>query len=536
MKNLVTLALLLGLAGCGQDPGPQQPASPASAEPPAAASNSGYTAVNPPVVDVTGGSIKGFVEEGTLAFLGIPYATAERFMMPQPVAPWDGVRSAQVYGETCPIPQQTTASWDEFVWPHLYWSENENCQFINVWTQTLDKSAKKPVMIFLHGGGFTNGSSIEALAYEGRNLSQFGDVVVVTLNHRLNVLGSLNLEAYGDEYQKSGNTGMADIEAALNWVQANIATFGGDAGNITVFGQSGGSGKLVHLMAMPSAEGLFHRGIAHSTGTASHLTVAQSEQIAAAMVAAAGSVDALKTLPYYDLLALGEAALAKISEETGTEVGWRPIVDEEYILSTYADWSADMPFIAGTTFSERTSTYVLGDGRKNEWSDDEIEANLAERYGDNAAAIAGEFKTLFPDKKVQDAYFYDASYRTRIYQTLERRLSQSNGPVYNYLFAYEAPVNGGVTPFHCADLIYVFHNVDLPKVKVATGADASTYAAQDQIAQDWVNFACTGKPSIDGVEWGEFSLEGRGTMVFDEDSSFSAFDDRNLVELIGASL
>ena len=534
MKRMIICALALGLAACGGGAPSQQLDQPAAGT--TSGAGSGYSAMNPPIVQVEQGRLRGFVEDGTLAFQGVPYATAERFMLPQPVAPWDGVRDAQVYGETCPIPQQTSVSWDEFVWPHLYWSESENCQFLNVWTPNLDEDAGRPVMVFLHGGGFTNGSSIEALAYEGRNLAAFGDVVVVTLNHRLNILGSLNLSAYGDEYGKSGNTGMADIVAALEWIQANIGQFGGDPGNVTLFGQSGGSGKIVHLMAMPSAEGLFHKAIAQSTGTASHLTAAQSARIAALMVADAGSVDALHSLPYYDLLEVGEAALARLEEETGENLSWRPIVDEDYILSTYADWSSDMPFMVGTVFSERTSTYVLGDGRKNEWSEAEIKANLEERYGDNAEEIAAEFRKLFPAKKVQDAYFYDASYRSRIYQTLARRLEQGVGPVYNYLFAFEAPVNGGITPFHCAELIYVFHNVGLQKLQVATGGAPSAYRAQDQIAQSWVNFARTGNPSIDGVEWGQFSLDGRGTMVFDADSYFSPFDDRRIVELITSSL
>jgi len=536
MKKLITIALALGLAGCGSGSAPEAPDQDVVSSTPSMETESGQMAMAPAIVEVEQGTLRGLVEDGVYAFLGAPYATAERFMMPQPVAAWEGVRDAQVYGETCPIPQQTTVSWDERVWPHLYWSENENCQFLNIWTKSLDETGQKPVMIFMHGGGFTNGSSIEALAYEGRNLSDFGDVVVVTLNHRLNILGSLNLEAYGAEYEKAGNTGMADIVAALEWVQANIETFGGDPGNVTLFGQSGGSGKIVHLMSMPSAEGLFHKAIAQSTGTASALSADQSASIAAAMVEQAGGVDALRDMPYYDLLELANTARAKVGEASGENLNWRPIVDEEYILSNYADWSSDMPFMAGTVFSERTSSFVIGDGRKNEWGEAEIQANLAERYGENADEIAREFRTLFPNKKVQDAYFYDASYRTRIYQTLERRLEQSDGPVYNYLFAYEAPVNGGVTPFHCAELIYVFHNVDLPKIKVATGGAPSAYKAQDQIAQAWVNFARRGNPNIDGVEWQQFTVDGRGTMVFDAESYFSPFDDRLIAELITASL
>jgi len=535
MKILITLALGLSLAGCGGSSTPETSSTAPAASTTSMASESGHSANKPPVVEVAEGRLRGVVEDGVFAFLGTPYATAERFKMPQPFAPWEGIRDAQVYGETCPIPQQTNVSWDEYVWPHLYWSENENCQFLNIWTKTLDQSGQKPVMVFMHGGGFTNGSSIEALAYEGRNLSDFGDVVVVTLNHRINILGSLNLGAYGPEYEKSGNTGMADIVAALEWVQANIETFGGDPDNVTLFGQSGGSGKIVHLMSMPSAEGLFHKAIAQSTGTASFLTADQSAGIAAEMVKQAGGVDALSSMPYYELLELAEAAKTQVGKVLGEDLGWRPIVDDEYILSNYADWSSDMPFLAGTVFSERTSSYVIGDGRKNEWSEVEIQANLTDRYGENADEIGREFRTLFPNKKVQDAYFYDASYRARVYETLERRLDQSDGPVYNYLFAYEAPVNGGVTPFHCAELIYVFHNVDLPKIKVATGGAPSAYQAQDQIAQAWVNFARNGNPSIDGVQWGQFVSEDRGTMVFDADSYFSAFDDRRIVELITAS-
>ena len=542
MQKLLLLILVIGFAGCESDSMSAEQMNQAAPTPSTSESGGGldhtamgYDLNNLPVVTVEEGQLRGTIDDGTLAFLGVPYATAERFRMPEPVAPWADVRDALVYGETCPIPQQTTVSWDEAVWPHLYWSENENCQFLNVWTQSLEEEAEKPVMVFLHGGGFTNGSSIEALAYNGANLSEFGDVVVVTLNHRINILGSLNLTAYGDEYENAGNTGMADIFAALEWIQENIETFGGDPDNVTLFGQSGGSGKIVHLMSMPSAEGLFHKAIAQSTGNASYLTAEQSARIAEIMLEN-HELSELETMPYYDLLEVGEAALSQVEEETGENLSWRPIVDEEYILSAYADWSSEMPFIAGTTFSERTSSFVIGDGRKNEWTDAEISENLAERYGDNAPAIAQEFQALFPDKGIQDAYFYDATYRESVYETLERRLSQSEGPVYNYLFAYEAPVMGGITPFHCAELMYVFHNLDIPQVNIATGGAPSGYKAQDTIAQAWVNFARTGNPSVGEHEWEEFSMEGRGTMVFDAESYFSGFDDRQIVEMITSSL
>ena len=178
-----------------------------------------YDANNPPITATAQGQVMGFMDEDTYTFLGIPYATAERFEEPQTVEAWEGVRSAQTYGTVSPIPDQTSVGSDEMVWPHRYWIQNEDCMNLNVWTQSLDTEAKKPVLVFFHGGGYTNGSSVESSAYDGKNLSDYGDVVVVTVNHRLNVLGFLDLTAYGDEYAGSSNLGIKDLVASLEWVQ-----------------------------------------------------------------------------------------------------------------------------------------------------------------------------------------------------------------------------------------------------------------------------------------------------------------------------
>ena len=159
--------------------------------------------LNPPVVQVTGGKVRGFRDGRTNTFLGIPYAEAERFEMPKPVKPWDGIKSAQAWGPVCPIPAQERPGADEFVFPHRYWLENEACQVLNIWTQNAGASVKKPVMVWMHGGGFTNGSSMESYAYDGKNLSEFGDVVVVSVNHRLNIIGTLDVSAYGAQYENS---------------------------------------------------------------------------------------------------------------------------------------------------------------------------------------------------------------------------------------------------------------------------------------------------------------------------------------------
>lgn len=496
-----------------------------------------YDSMNPPIVQVKGGKLRGFMNGDTYSFLGIQYATAERFGQPQPVEPWEGVKDAQVYGPVCPTNLMTGVSSDEFVWPHRYYPSNETCQYLNIWTQHLDETAKKPVMVFLHGGAFSNGASNETVAYDGKNLSEFGDVVVVTLNHRLNVLGCLNLEAYGEEYENSGNTGMADIVAALEWVQDNIEQFGGDPDNVTIFGQSGGSGKVVTLMHMPEAEGLFHKAIAESSGTASVLLPEESTKITELTLQNLGldesEVDKLKEVPYYDLLEAADAALATVKKEVGRNISWRPLQDDEYVMTEYCDFADEIPFIAGTNFSERSSTVFIGDGRKNEWTDEETHDNLVEMYGDNADAIIEEFNRLFPEKKTADAYFYAPSYRNNVRSALTAKIeSGTNAPVYNYLFAFEAPVNGGVTPFHCAELIYVFHNVELPDLTIATGGTQECLDMQDVVAQAWVNFAYTGNPSQEGLEWVPYSEVENSTMVFDVNSECKILDDQNMVDLM----
>lgn len=492
--------------------------------------------VTPPIVQVKDGKLRGYIEDGTYTFAGIQYATAERFELPQPVAPWEGVKDAQVYGPVCPCEDMDEVSGDEFVWPHRYWPQNEVCQYLNVWTQSLDRASKKPVMVFLHGGAFSNGSSIEAYAYDGKNLSDFGDVVVVTLNHRVNVLGCLNLEAYGEEYKDSGNTGMADIVAALQWVRDNIEFFGGDPANVTIFGQSGGSGKVVTLMHMPSAKGLFHKAIAESSGQASVLLPEESKRIAELTLRYLGldgsQIDQLKKVSYEELLAAGNRAVTTVGEEMGKSIGWRPLQDDRYIMTDFCDFASFIPFIAGTNFSERNSTLVSGDGRKNEWTEEEIDNNLTERFGENKDAIVAEFTRLFPEKKVQDSYFYASSYRPRVRAALADKAKKATAPVYNYLFAFEAPVNGGVTPFHCAELIYVFHNVGLRELLRATGGTEECYKMQDVTARAWVNFAYTGNPSQEGLEWLPYTSENNNTMVFDVNSKLTTLDDQKMLELM----
>jgi para-nitrobenzyl esterase len=492
-----------------------------------------------PIATTKAGQLKGFVDHnGILAFTGIEYAKAGRFEKPQPVPSWQGVKPAQVYGFTSMMADQTTVGEDEFPWPHRYGIPSEDCFNLNVWTPALD-AKKRPVLFWIHGGAFVNGSSIEAVAYEGANLSKFGDVIVVSVNHRLNILGYLDLSSFGDAYKESANLGMLDLVAALQWVKDNIANFGGDPDNVTIFGQSGGSSKVQTLLHMPTARGLVHKGIGESSGVFEVLTKEQTNRIGQLTVQKLGlntaTIEQIKQIDYRTLLAAGDAAM----RELGSDYRWRSAVDNFVVMADYPDWANSVPYIAGSLLSERTNnlSLIAKNDMKNDWSAARVDEELVKRFGANAAAIKAEFTKLFPEKKPQDALFFDFVRRPTIRDalTVKARTQTGGANVYNYLFIFEAPANGGVMPFHCAELSYVFHNVGLREVTKATGGTADCYKMQDVIATAWINFAKTGNPSQPGLEWKPFDPATKtGTMIFDVNSRFALLDDRNLETLMAS--
>lgn len=477
--------------------------------------------MDPPIVQVEGGKLRGFRDGKTTVFLGIPYAEAERFELPKPVKPWEDILNAQAWGPVCPIPNMTAPGIYEFVFPHRYWLENEHCQVLNIWTQSLSRDAKKPVMVWMHGGAFTDGSSMEAYAYDGKNLSEFGDVVVVSMNHRLNIIGTLDLSAYGPEYAQSRYTGTADLVAALQWVHDNIENFGGDPGNVTLFGQSGGGGKAARMMHTPSAEGLFHKVICESGGgevltdTDPAKSLKTLRMIAAATLEnlnlTGDQIDKLKAVPYPDLLAAGDAACKSVAEEIGERhLSWAVYADDQYITREFCDWADSIPLISGSVFSEFISNMQNGND-KNAWTQAEIEDHLTARFGDKKDQVAAAFKKVFPRKKVQDVLFFVMP-NTR---ALVAKREAGKAPVYNYIFTYEYPVDGGITAFHCSELAFVFHNLSESQVRVSTGDAPAGFALQDKVSRAWINFARTGNPSQPGLEWKPYVQSDPQTMVFD---------------------
>ena len=292
------------------------------------------------VVDTESGKVAGYVADGIHIYKGIPYAKAARFMAPEPADKWDGIRSCRHYGPTSPQGARQGYASDEtafaFDWDDGY--TGEDCQRVNIWTPGINDGKKRPVMVWLHGGGYSAGSGQELPSYDGTNLARKGDVVVVTLNHRLNVLGFLDLSAFGDKYADSGNAGLLDIIAALQWVHNNIGNFGGDPDNVTIFGQSGGGSKVSTLTATPAAAGLFHKAIVQSGSTLRSMSKDDSQAIGIAILDELGiapaQIEKLNDVPYAELLDAGTRAIArakadyeKKNGQANILFGWGPNVD-----------------------------------------------------------------------------------------------------------------------------------------------------------------------------------------------------------------
>jgi len=511
--------------------------------------NSVISSLSKAVVEVSEGKLLGFIDRGIYTFRGIPYAQARRFMMPQRVTPWSGIRDATRYGEICyQSPVRNRVARDEFFNPHVYLEQSEHCQFLNIWTPGLADGKKRPVMVYLHGGAFSAGSSISPLT-DGRNLSEKGDVVVVSLNHRLNVLGFLDLSLCGEAYRYSANAGIADIVAALEWIRENIEQFGGDPENVTLFGNSGGGAKILALTATPAARGLFHKAVIQS-GIAFGFGMTLNEKEAAERVTALTlknlnltpkEVDKLQEVPYHVLLEAANSAKRQVSQELHIRYMWGPVLDGTYIpvhpvAEAFVPQARDIPMLMGTVLNEFT-TIITNEAvdllcdNKNTWGMEKILAKLAEKYGPRAQDALQAFMKAYPNKKPADAYFVDTAFRPATLEAARKKAAQKGAPVYTYVFAYEAPVMDGVgMAWHCAELPYVFDNTDL--VPTATGGGIAAKIVAHMVSLAWIHFAYTGDPTHEWIpKWPPFTPNEGATMVIDTLWEVRYHHDKDLVDL-----
>jgi para-nitrobenzyl esterase len=500
--------------------------APAHAAPAAA----GRKPAPPPniVVETHRGKVRGVLEDGIKVFKGIPYAATtaglNRFHPPKPAKSWTGVRDTVAYGPMCP--QLATergsyaASWT------IDKEAGEDCLVLNVWTPALHDQRKRPVMVWLHGGGFSAGSGSRNV-FDGTRLCQGGDVVVVTVNHRLNVFGFLYLGRLGgSEYAESGNLGMLDLIAALRWVHETIAAFDGDPGNVTIFGQSGGGAKVSTLLAMPQTRGLFHKAIVQSGSHLEGLAPDEATKHALTFLAAVDvkptELQRLARLPL-DKLMVG---LKTVMEAPGSKPNYSPVVDG--VVLPKGPWqpdapavSAAIPMIVGTTGTETTA--LLASQAPEDFRMDQATLNkrlVAWIPEKEIPRVVAGFHRLMPAASPSDLYFAitsDRRVRQQAWAQAERKAAQGGAPVWLYELDWKTPVDGGKwgSP-HSLDVAFVFDNVARSEAMVGTGPEPQLLA--DQMSAAWIAFAKTGNPDNSAIpKWPPFSPATRATMVFDKE-------------------
>lgn len=492
------------------------------------------------VASTRAGRVAGYIRRGIFTFKGIPYADnsagPNRFMPPVKPKSWQGVRSSRQYGYVAP--QGPRAGWanDEeafmFVWDDGV--QSEDCLRVNVWTPAVGDVKKRAVMVWLHGGGYTAGSGQELRSYDGENLARRGDVVVVSLNHRLNVLGYLDLSKFGDQYAASGNVGMLDIVAALEWVRDNIEAFGGNPQMVTLFGQSGGGGKVSTLMAMPAAKGLFHRAIVESGSILQGIPQENARKTADAIVSelglSAATIGQMQTLPYQQILTVADKMLRESRAKTAgaipnfrrisASLGFGPVVDG-VILPTHPfdpgapAISAQIPMIIGTTLNEFVT--AINHPEFEAMSGAELETRVRGIYGEKAMNVIGAFRERTPRAKPFDLWSHIAASGVRgsAIEQAKRKAAQGSAPAYLYWFTWQTPIlSGRPRAFHCAEIAFVFDNTD--RCETMTGGGAEPRALAGKMCDAWIQFARTGNPNHPQLpRWPAFSPETVPTMIFD---------------------
>lgn len=500
------------------------------------------TATPTEAVQTTNGPVQGFEAEGIQTFKGIRYGappTGElRFMPPQRPEPWNVVVSTVDYGPSAiqmatgatanPTTELSKQLATVFTTSVEMKTNQEDCLFLNVWTPELDDK-KRPVMVWLHGGGYAYGSGSWPV-YDGHNLAEKGDVVVVTVNHRLNAFGYLHLaEIGGEKYAKSGNAGMLDLVLMLEWVRDNIAAFGGDPGNVTIFGESGGGAKVSTLMAMPAAVGLFHKAIIESgpglTGVPVQQATANAQSILDELGITAETLDRIHEISADDILQAAFAAAEKAGDGGRGPSRLAPVVDGDVLprdpfTPDAPEISKNVPVIVGLNKDE-WSIFIASEPWFGRITEEMLLARAEEMAGDKAEPLLAAFRKLHPD--------YSPTYLLNDFITnmrmfigsvtlAERKAAQNAAPVYMYYLTWETPVGGGIFKCpHTLEIPFVFNNVDKARPLVGPGEEPEILS--DQMSDAWIAFARTGNPNADSIPaWPAYDAETRATMVFDLES------------------
>jgi para-nitrobenzyl esterase len=491
------------------------------------------TSQNAVIAETAFGKVRGEEVQGIKIFKGIPYgattAGQNRFMPPADPAPWPGVRDTLHYGPSTP---QSDPGSPRAVSPLSTASanlppESEDCLVLNVWTPALKDGRKRPVLFWCHGGGFVSGSG-SSPGTDGANLARRGDVVVVTINHRLNVLGFTYLAEFGgSEFAASGDAGMLDIVHALGWVRNNIEQFGGDPNTVMIFGQSGGGRKVGTLLAMPSAKGLFHRAVIESGPTIQLVERDQAIGVAAMLLAklnvSKAQVRDLQKMPVERIMSAYFAVVKDMAGQDQMTQGFSPTVDGSAVPRhpfhpAASPISADVPLMLGSTRTEMT---LLSDAASFSLDEAGMRGRVKSLAGDSSQTLIETYRKLNPGATPSELFFLIASdyrYGAPIIKIAERRAALGKGPVHLYYFTWETPVQGGrLKSPHTIEIPFAFDNVQISRQITGGGADAM--ALGDKLSETWIAFARTGDPNTSKLpHWPAFNAADRPTMVINNQS------------------
>ena len=475
-----------------------------------AASAADAPAVAAPIAATTAGKVRGYVDRGIHAFKGIPYGDdteKHRFQPPGPPPAWADVRDALKFGPMAPQGSRASAT------------ASEDCLYLNVWTPALRDGHKRPVLVYFHGGAYSNGSVNEDL-YDGVRLCRRGDVVVVTVNHRLNIFGYLYLaEIGGAEFRDSGNAGQLDLVLALKWVRDNIAEFGGDPGNVLIFRQSGGGAKCATLMAMPAARGLFHRVWTMSgqqvTGRTREHATADAQAVLKALDLTPDRVAEIKTLPVERIMA------------AASKGNWNPVVDggvlpRDPFSPDASPLSREIPMVLGNTHDETRGLIGAGNAALFSLTWEALPAAIVQNVRPFIGPIPSEkivadYRGFYPNYSPADVFFAVTtaarSWKGMVLES-ERRAAQG-GPTWVYHVNWPSPADDGKWKApHTIDIPLVFDNVAESRYTATGGAEAQKLA--DAMSDALIAFARTGNPNTPALPvWPRFTFEKRSTMLFD---------------------
>jgi para-nitrobenzyl esterase len=486
------------------------------------------------------GKVRGYVSGGVYTFKGIPCgqttAGENRWLPAKAPKAWSGELPTLIYGANCP---QTLHSWTAVEQSFLQdWNDgwmSEDMLKLNIWTPNL--KAKLPVMFYIHGGGYSFGSSYELSAHEGSQMARNHEVVQVSVNHRLNMLGFFDVsEVGGSAYEDSVNVGMTDLVAALKWVHENIANFGGDPDRVMIYGQSGGGSKVTTLMGMPAATGLYHCASAQSGGGGNIPTREQQKEVTRVVMKdlglASNDIASLQKMDWTKLVAAGNAAVARINPAGPVvagpaasgppRVGWSPCIDGKNInmrsfFDAAPEISKHIPMLIGSVSEE-------GNRMSYHPTDDEWRASLAKAYGDDKAGrIMAGLKKNYPQKKIQTlAYMCSGSpglnglaIRNNVTKMAKLKHDLGGASAYAYYFTWQTPMLDSLPgAWHTSELQFCFDNAK--RCEQGTGNTPEAQALARKMSTAWANFARTGNPGQPGLAWAPSDPTSCQTMVFDD--------------------